>query len=186
MSHPCPNPDGSSPTTQSFDEAPPLCIDPSKRYTALLSTSLGDLSIALDAATAPKTVNNFVFLARYHYYEGVIFHRIIRGFMCQGGDPTGTGRGGPGYQFADELPKPGRYQIGSVAMANAGPNTNGSQFFLISGQQGVRLPPQYALFGQIVSGLDVLETVQNVPVGAQDRPKDPVTITSVTVTEHEG
>ncbi len=82
MSHPCPNPDGSSPATQSFDEAPPLCIDPSKRYTALLSTSLGDLSIALDAATAPKTVNNFVFLARYHYYEGVIFHRIIRGFRA--------------------------------------------------------------------------------------------------------
>ena len=160
MTHPCPNPDGSSPKTQSFDGQPSMCIDPSKRYTALLSTSLGDMAIALDAAGAPLTVNNFVFLARYHYYEGVIFHRIIKGFMCQGGDPTGTGTGGPGYRFADELPKPGRYQVGSVAMANAGPNTNGSQFFLISGAQGVRLPPQYSLFGQIVTGLDVLEGMQ--------------------------
>ena len=106
--------------------------------------------------------------------------------MCQGGDPTGTGRGGPGYRFADELPKPGRYQIGSVAMANAGPNTNGSQFFLISGRNGVQLPPNYSLFGQIVSGLDVLESMQNVPTGSQDRPKDPPVITSVTITEHEG
>jgi len=154
MTHPCPNPDGSSPRTQSFDGQPSMCIDPTKRYTALLSTSLGDMVIALDAAAAPLTVNNFVFLARYHYYDGVIFHRIIRGFMCQGGDPTGTGTGGPGYKFADELPKPRSYKIGSVAMANAGPNTNGSQFFLISGPSGVGLPPQYSLFGQIVTGLD--------------------------------
>ncbi len=178
--------DGSAPRRQQFDSAPELGIDPAKRYTATLDTSLGEIVIALDAVKAPKTVNNFVYLAAHHYYDGVIFHRIINGFMCQGGDPTGTGRGGPGYKFADELPKPGQYQVGSVAMANAGPNTNGSQFFLISGQQGVRLPPQYALFGQIVSGLDVLETMQNVPVGAQDRPKDPVTITSVTITEHDG
>ncbi len=184
MSHPCPNPDGSSPKTQKFDDQPAMCIDVTKRYTAQLSTSLGDVVIALDAAGAPLTVNNFAFLARYHYYDGVIFHRIIRGFMCQGGDPTGTGRGGPGYQFADELPKPGRYQVGSVAMANAGPNTNGSQFFLISGPQGVRLPPQYSLFGQIITGLDVLEAMQSIPVGAQDRPNDPPVITSVTVVEH--
>jgi cyclophilin family peptidyl-prolyl cis-trans isomerase len=184
MPHPCPNPDGSSPKTQSFSDQPSMCIDPAKRYTAQLSTSLGDMTIALDAATAPLTVNNFVFLARYHYYEGVIFHRIIRGFMCQGGDPTGTGTGGPGYRFADELPKPGKYQIGSVAMANAGPNTNGSQFFLISGRNGVQLPPNYSLFGQVVTGLDVLEAMQNVPTGAQDRPKDPPVISSVTITEH--
>jgi cyclophilin family peptidyl-prolyl cis-trans isomerase len=184
MPHPCPNPDGSSPKTQSFSDQPSMCIDPTKRYTARLSTSLGDMTIALDAATAPLTVNNFVFLARYRYYEGVIFHRIIRGFMCQGGDPTGTGTGGPGYRFADELPKPGKYQIGSVAMANAGPNTNGSQFFLISGPNGVQLPPNYSLFGQIVTGLDVLEAMQNLPTGAQDRPKDPPVITSVTITEH--
>jgi cyclophilin family peptidyl-prolyl cis-trans isomerase len=162
-----------------------MCIDPNKRYTALLSTSVGDMTIALDAAAAPRTVNNFVFLARYHYYEGVIFHRIIRGFMCQGGDPTGTGTGGPGYMFADELPKPGRYQIGSVAMANAGRNTNGSQFFLISGPNGVQLPPNYSLFGQIVSGLDVLEAMQSVPTRGGDRPENPPVITSVTITEHD-
>ncbi len=185
MPHPCPNPDGSSPKAQTFGDQPSMCIDPTKRYTAQLSTSLGDMTIALDAAAAPLTVNNFVFLARYHYYEGVIFHRIIRGFMCQGGDPTGTGTGGPGYRFADELPKRGRYQIGSVAMANAGPNTNGSQFFLISGPNGVQLPPSYSLFGQIVTGLDVLEAMQNVPTGSQDRPKDPPVVTSVTITEHE-
>ena len=184
MSHPCPNPDGSSPKTQQFDDQPPMCIDVTKRYTALMSTSMGDMTIALDGAAAPLTVNNFVFLARYRYYEGVIFHRIIRGFMCQGGDPTGTGRGGPGYRFADELPKPGRYQVGSVAMANAGPNTNGSQFFLISGAQGVGLPPQYSLFGQVVSGLDVLEAMQSLPTGAQDRPKDPPVISSIQITEH--
>ena len=182
---PCPKPTGEARASK-FEKAPPTCIDPAKAYRAVFTTSAGVIKAALDTKRTPKTVNNFVFLARYHYYEGVIFHRIIRGFMCQGGDPTGTGRGGPGYQFADELPKPGRYQIGSVAMANAGPNTNGSQFFLISGQQGVRLPPQYALFGQVVTGLDVLEAMQNVPVGGQDRPKDPVTITSVTISEHDG
>ena len=89
-------------------------IDPAKRYTATLDTSLGEIVIALDALKAPKTVNNFVFLALHHYYDGVIFHRIIKGFMCQGGDPTGTGRGGPGYRFDDELPGPAEYQIGSV------------------------------------------------------------------------
>jgi peptidylprolyl isomerase len=184
MPYPCPAADGSSPKTQQFDSQPSMCIDPTKRYTAQMSTSLGDMTIALDAAGAPLTVNNFVFLARYHYYEGVTFHRIIRGFMCQGGDPKGTGTGGPGYRFADELPKRGRYQIGSVAMANAGPNTNGSQFFLISGPNGVQLPPSYSLFGQIVSGLDVLEAMQNVPTGPNDRPRTPVVINSVTITEH--
>src|ERR1044071_2489127 len=135
--------DGSAPKLQQFSEAPEMGIDTSKRYTATLDTSLGQIVIALDALNAPKTVNNFVFLAAQHYYDGVIFHRIIKGFMCQGGDPTGTGRGGPGYRFADELPRPGRYEIGSVAMANAGPHTNGSQFFIVSGQSGVGLPPQY-------------------------------------------
>jgi cyclophilin family peptidyl-prolyl cis-trans isomerase len=162
MSQPFPALDGSAPKVQQFDSAPDMGIDPSKRYTATMETSMGTLVIALDAINAPITVNNFAFLAGYHYYEGVIFHRIINGFMCQGGDPTGTGRGGPGYRFADELPKPGRYEIGSMAMANAGPNTNGSQFFLISGPSGVRLPPQYSLFGKIVKGLDVLEAMHNV------------------------
>jgi cyclophilin family peptidyl-prolyl cis-trans isomerase len=145
-----------------------------------MTTSLGTIVIALDAINAPITVNNFVFLAAHHYYDGVIFHRIINGFMCQGGDPTGTGRGGPGYRFPDE-PVRQRYQIGSVAMANAGPNTNGSQFFLISGQSGVQLPPQYNHFGQIVKGLDVLDAMQQVDTDRSDRPREDVVIHSVAI-----
>ena len=173
--------DGSAPKQQSFNDRPEMGIDPSKRYTATLSTSMGDMVIALDPIKAPKTVNNFVFLALHHYYDGVIFHRIINGFMCQGGDPTGTGRGGPGYRFEDELPKPGQYEVGSVAMANAGPNTNGSQFFLISGPSGVGLPPQYSLFGKIVKGLDVLDAMQRVSTDRNDRPHEDVVINSVTI-----
>jgi cyclophilin family peptidyl-prolyl cis-trans isomerase len=147
-------------------------------------TSEGTMVIALDPIAAPVTVNNFVFLARYHYFDGIVFHRIIPGFVLQGGDPTGSGRGGPGYRFADELPKAGRYEIGSLAMANAGPDTNGSQFFVISGPQGVRLPPQYALFGKVVSGLDVVATIDAIgtPSGT---PKADVTIESVTITESD-
>lgn len=180
---PCPNPDGSSPRQIKFDGPPPMCIDPAKDYRAEMVTSMGTMTISLDSASAPLTVNSFVFLARYHYYEGIIFHRIIKGFVCQGGDPTGTGTGGPGYRFADELPKAGRYEIGSLAMANAGPNTNGSQFFLISGQQGVRLPPQYALFGKVVKGLEVVEAMQQVETDGRDRPKTDVVIESVTISE---
>jgi peptidylprolyl isomerase len=185
MATPFPPLDGSAPKTQEFSDPPEMGIDPAKRYTANLDTSLGEVIIALDALKAPNTVNNFVFLALHHYYDGVIFHRIINGFMCQGGDPTGTGRGGPGYRFDDELPRQGEYQIGSVAMANAGPNTNGSQFFLVSGASGVGLPPNYSLFGQIVKGLDVLDTMHNVKTGGGDRPKDDVVIKSVSITEHE-
>jgi len=181
MATPFPELDGSAPRKQEFDSAPDQGIDPSKRYTATMDTSMGTIVIALDAVNAPKTVNNFVFLAAHHYYDGVIFHRIINGFMCQGGDPTGTGRGGPGYRFDDE-PVKQRYQIGSVAMANAGPNTNGSQFFLISGPSGVNLPPQYNHFGQIVKGLDVLEAMQSVKTARGDRPVDDVVINSVTIT----
>ena len=175
--------DGSSPKTQRFDGPPPMVIDPEKTYTATMVTSMGELTIALDPIGAPKTVNNFVFLARYRYYEGVIFHRIIQGFMCQGGDPDGRGTGGPGYKFDDELPKPGRYEVGSIAMANSGPNTNGSQFFLISGRSGVGLPPSYSLFGKIVKGLDVLDAMEKVKTGGGDRPATPVVIESVTITE---
>lgn len=174
--------DGSAPKKQKFDAAPEMGIDPSKRYTATMETSMGTLVIALDPIAAPITVNNFVFLAAQHYYDGIIFHRIINGFVCQGGDPDGNGRGGPGYRFVDELPKPGKYQIGSLAMANAGPNTNGSQFFIISGPSGVQLPPAYSLFGQVVKGLDIVEMMQNVPTGPGDRPKDDVVIRSVTIT----
>lgn len=182
MTLPFPPLDGSAPKTQKFPEAPEMGIDTSKRYTATMETSMGTIVIALDAINAPRTVNNFVYLAGYHYYDGIIFHRIINGFVCQGGDPTGTGMGGPGYRFGDELPKPGQYQIGSLAMANAGPNTNGSQFFLISGQSGVQLPPNYALFGQVVKGLDVVDAMQKVPTGRNDRPIDDVVINSVTIT----
>jgi cyclophilin family peptidyl-prolyl cis-trans isomerase len=173
--------DGTAPKAQKFSAPPEMGIDPSKRYTATMETSLGTIVIALDAVNAPQTVNNFVFLAAQHYYDGVIFHRIIKGFMCQGGDPTGTGSGGPGYKFADE-PVKQRYQLGSVAMANAGPNTNGSQFFLISGQSGVQLPPQYNHFGQIVKGMDVLDAMQSVKTNRSDRPLEDVVINSVTIT----
>jgi cyclophilin family peptidyl-prolyl cis-trans isomerase len=147
-----------------------------------MTTSKGAVVIALDAAAAPRTTNNFVFLARYHYFDGIVFHRIIPGFVIQGGDPEGTGRGGPGYRFADELPKPGRYQIGSLAMANAGPDTNGSQFFIISGPQGAALPPQYSLFGAVVSGLDVVAAIDAVGTGSGS-PKERITIESVTIAE---
>src|SRR2546422_11309476 len=117
------------------------------------------MSPARAPSVAPTTVNNFVVLARYHYFDAVAFHRIIPGFVVQGGDPEGTGRGGPGYRFEDELPPPGRYEVGSLAMANAGPNTNGSQFFVISGPDGVRLPPSYSLFGKVVKGQDVVASI---------------------------
>ena len=182
MTTECPAPDGSSPKRQSFDGPPPMCIDPAKRYTADMVTSKGTIRIALDPVAAPKTVNNFVVLARYHYYDGIVFHRVIPGFVLQGGDPKGTGTGGPGYKFEDELPKAGRYELGSLAMANAGPNTNGSQFFIISGPQGVRLPPNYSLFGQAVSGLDVVAAIDSI--GTQSgTPKERVVIQSVTITE---
>ena len=139
-----------------------MCIGTSKRLTASMVTSKGTLTIALDPIAAPVTVNNFVFLARYHYYEGIVFHRIIPGFVLQGGDPTGTGRGGPGYRFEDELPAAGRYELGSLAMANAGPNTNGSQFFVISGPSGIRPPTPILLFGKVVSGLDVVAMIDAI------------------------
>jgi peptidylprolyl isomerase len=160
-----------------------MCIDPEHRYTAEMVTSKGTIVISLDPLAAPKTVNNFVFLARYHYFDGVVFHRVIPGFVLQGGDPTGTGTGGPGYRFEDELPKPGRYEIGSVAMANSGPSTNGSQFFVVSGLSGARLPPQYSLFGKVVKGMDVVRAIDAVgtPSG---KPKERVVIESLAVEEH--
>ncbi|MFM8553803.1 MAG: peptidylprolyl isomerase [Acidimicrobiales bacterium] len=181
MPYPFPALDGSAPKTQKFNDVPEFGIDPNKRYTATMVTSMGTMVISLDALNAPKTVNNFVFLAGYRYYEGIIFHRIIDGFVCQGGDPGGTGTGGPGYRFEDE-PVKTRYQIGSMAMANAGPNTNGSQFFLISGPSGVGLPPQYNHFGVVVKGLEVVDAMQKVPTGRGDRPVDDVVIESVTIT----
>ncbi len=182
MPSPCPNPDGSSPKQQRFEGPPPMCIDPAKRYSAEMVTTKGTMRVALDPIAAPKTVNNFVFLARYHYFEGIVFHRVIPGFVLQGGDPTGTGTGSPGYRFEDELPPAGRYELGSLAMANAGPNTNGSQFFVISGPDGMRLPPSYSLFGKVVSGLEVVATIDGLGTKG-GKPKELVTIESVTVTE---
>jgi peptidylprolyl isomerase len=161
-----------------------MCIDVTRRYSAEMVTSKGTMTVALDPVTAPKTVNNFVFLARYHYFDGIFFHRVIPGFVLQGGDPRGTGTGGPGYEFEDELPRPGRYELGSLAMANAGPNTNGSQFFVISGPSGVRLPPQYSLFGKVISGLDVVATIDALGTSS-GKPKERVTIQSMTITESE-
>ncbi len=168
--------------TTRFAKAPELGINPDKRYTAVVSTSKGDMTVALAPERAPNTVNCFVFLARNGYYDGLGFHRIIPGFMAQGGCPEGSGRGGPGYQFADELPAPGRYEIGSLAMANSGPNTNGSQFFIVSGQDGVRLPPLYSLFGQVVQGLDVLSQIE-ASGSRSGAPTEPVTINSIRITE---
>jgi peptidylprolyl isomerase len=166
-----------------WNSPPAMEIDPARRYTAEMATSHGTMKIALDPAAAPKTVNNFVFLARQGYFDGVTFHRIIPGFVLQGGDPTGTGTGGPGYRFEDELPSPGRYEVGSLAMANAGSDTNGSQFFVISGPDGVRLPPQYSLFGKVVAGLDVVTAIDAIGTRG-GTPKERVVIESVTVEEH--
>jgi peptidylprolyl isomerase len=179
-----PNADGSSAKRQKFDGEPPMFIDTAKRYGAEMVTSMGTMKIALDPLAAPRTVNSFVFLARYHYFEGIVFHRVIPGFVLQGGDPTGTGTGGPGYRFADELPAAGRYEMGSLAMANAGPDTNGSQFFVISGPDGMQLPPSYSLFGKVVSGLDVVSAIDAIGTRS-GKPSEKVTIESVTITEDE-
>ena len=173
--------DGSAPVTKKFASMPPMGIDPTKRYSATLETTLGTMVIALDAAAAPLTVNNFVYLAAQHYYDGVIFHRIIKNFMCQGGDPEGSGRGGPGYKFGDELPKPGKYQIGSVAMANAGPNTNGSQFFIVTAAACPHLDGKHTVFGEVTGGMDVVDKIQSVTTDGRDMPVEPVGITLLEV-----
>ncbi len=161
-----------------------MVIDVDKRYVATMVTSHGTMVIALDPLAAPKTVNSFVFLSRYHFYDGVIFHRIIPSFVLQGGDPKGTGTGGPGYKYADELPAAGKYKVGSLAMANAGPNTNGSQFFVISGPDGASLPPLYSLFGEVVSGLDTVATI-NALGTRSGSPKERVVIETVTIEEKD-
>ena len=168
---------------KSWSSAPPMAIDENATYTAVLRTSEGNISIALDPKQAPTTVNNFVFLSKEGFYDGLTFHRVIPDFVIQGGDPDGNGTGGPGYSFADELPKAGAYKLGSVAMANSGPNTNGSQFFIITGQQGVQLPPNYSLFGQVTKGLDVAEKISTMAAPGTETPDPPVTIEKVTITE---
>lgn len=179
----CPPADGTAERMTTFAAAPAMCIDPTKTYTATMTTDAGPVTIELLANKAPKTVNNFVFLARNHYYDGIGFHRVIQGFMAQGGDPEGTGMGGPGYTFEDELPKQGDYQVGSVAMANAGPNTNGSQFFIVAGEAGVQLPPQYSLFSKVTSGMDAVRKIEADGSAGDGPPAKVHKITKVTITQ---
>ena len=182
---PCPPADGSAPRTTGFEKAPPLCVAVARTYVAEIQTSKGLMVASLDVKTATKTVNNFVVLSRYHYFDGIAFHRIVPGFVIQGGDPQQTGTGGPGYKFEDELPKAGSYKVGSLAMANSGANTNGSQFFIVTGDAGTSLPPQYSLFGQVTQGLEVVKAIDEVGIpGTQDgKPSEVVTIRSITIKE---
>ena len=170
---------------KTYSAPPPMTIDQNKTYTATIKTNYGDIIIQLLPKEAPVTVNNFIFLARAGFYNGVIFHRVVKGFMIQSGDPTGTGSGGPGYKFADELPITRSYTKGTVAMANAGTNTNGSQFFIML--SNYPLPKLYSIFGQVTAGQDVVDKIGNVPVkvanGENSSPTVDVHINTVTITE---
>jgi cyclophilin family peptidyl-prolyl cis-trans isomerase len=163
--------------------APAMVIDPKKNYTATFKTEAGDFVIELFADKAPKTVNNFVFLARDGFYNGVTFHRVIKGFMAQGGDPTGTGTGGPGYKFADEFHKDLRHNsAGILSMANAGAGTNGSQFFITHGPTP-HLDNKHTVFGKVTSGLNV---VLAIPERDPQRARTPGTqITTIEITESD-
>ncbi len=143
-----------------YSTPPPMLIDTNRTYRVIIRTNKGDIHLQLNPAEAPLTVNNFVALARDGYFDGVTFHRVVPHFVIQGGDPTGTGSGGPGYKFQDE-PVKRQYKAGTVAMANAGPNTNGSQFFICLEDQP-DLPANYTIFGDTVAGMDV---VRNIRVG---------------------
>jgi cyclophilin family peptidyl-prolyl cis-trans isomerase len=168
---------------KTWDKAPEMKIDVNKAYTATITTSKGKIVIDLFPKEAPKTVNNFVFLAREKFYDGTIFHRVIPGFMIQGGDPTGTGRSGPGYQFENENKDSQRkFEAGTVAMANAGPDTNGSQFFIDDAANGLD-PAKYTIFGQVKDGIDVVKAIANAPRDENDRPNEPVKMESVTIEE---
>lgn len=146
--------------SKQYEAPPPMAIDTSKRYSATLDTSKGSIVVDLLAKEAPKTVNNFVFLAREGFYNDTVFHRVIADFMIQGGDPTATGRGGPGYKFEDETKgNPNKHQVGSLSMANAGPNTNGSQFF-ITHVVTDWLNGKHTVFGQVRSGQEVVNAIK--------------------------
>lgn len=183
------SPNGTNEPTinQTAQTTPPaMDIDKTKTYQAVLTTSLGDIVIDLNADKTPITVNNFVVLARKNFYNNTIFHRVIKGFMIQGGDPEGSGRGGPGYTFDDE-PIEGEYTRGTVAMANSGPNTNGSQFFIM--HSDYELAKNYVIFGKVSLGMDVVDKIAEAPVksdpasGESSKPVSPVTITSVVIVE---
>lgn len=164
-------------------------VKPSTVNGAVISTTLGDIEIVLSESTAPKTAANFVSLVATKFYDGIKFHRVISGFMIQVGDPLTKddsmqarwGTGGPGYKFNDELSGKEQYPYGTVAMANSGPNTNGSQFFIVTGKPNVSLPPSYTVFGKVVSGMDVAEKIQSVARDGNDRPLSPIVIKSVTL-----
>jgi cyclophilin family peptidyl-prolyl cis-trans isomerase len=186
---PCPEAAAEAERTTEFPAAPPMCIDPDVDYSATVVTDAGTIEIDLFEDEAPVTVNNFVYLARYQYYDGLDFHRVIPDFVLQGGDPNGDGTGGPGYQFEDELPEPEDYQAGSLAMANSGPNTNGSQFFIVTSEQGAESLVQavggtanYSLFGQVTEGMDVVEAIE-ADGSPQGTPSTVHVIESVTINE---
>ena len=180
-----PKPAETKPVTQKkmYSSPPVMSLDTTKQYAATIVTSAGEMTVALNVKETPITVNNFVFLAREKFYDGTIFHRTLPGFMIQGGDPEGTGMGGPGYQFHDEQFS-GKYDRGTLAMANAGPNTNGSQFFIM--HKDYPLPPSYVIFGKVTKGLDVIDTIVTAPTkpgGEGSSPVTPVMIQSVTISE---
>jgi cyclophilin family peptidyl-prolyl cis-trans isomerase len=185
----CPAADGSSPREVNFSGPPPMCIDPVLTYVATVETTRGDFEITLDTQAAPLAANNFVFLARWHYYDGVGFHRIIPGFVIQGGDAVGPtpGFGGPGYEFADEPPtgEPPFYPRMSVVMANSGPDTNGSQFFIVTGPQGEALPAEFTRFGGITAGTPVVEEIEATgdPASQDGVPSELTVIEQITVAE---
>ena len=186
---PCPAIDGSETRVGSFEKAPPMCIDETHSYSAVVTTNKGVFTIVLDPIKAPIAVNSFVVLARYHFFDGTTCHRAILDFVVQCGDPTATGSGGPGYDFADELPDDGEYIVGSIAMANSGPDTNGSQFFVITGSDGASLPANYTLFGQVTDGLDTtvqaLNNASNTdPAANGTPPAERLEIITVTITEN--
>ncbi|HAZ73184.1 MAG TPA: peptidylprolyl isomerase [Candidatus Pacebacteria bacterium] len=162
-----------------------MIVDQNKTYNVTLHTSEGNITISMDIKNTPLTANNFISLAKSNFYDGVIFHRAIKGFMIQGGDPRGDGTGGPGYQFDDEE-FTGEYLRGTVAMANAGPNTNGSQFFIM--HQDYALQPNYVIFGHVISGMEVVDKIAEAEVstsfsGEMSKPINPVSIDSVSVEE---
>ena len=172
-------------TFKQYAQPPLMTIDPAASFTAHISTNKGEITLELFASEAPVTVNNFVFLAREGFYDGVIFHRVIRDFMIQTGDPTGTGTGGPGYSFKDE-PVTRRYSKGIVAMANSGPNTTGSQFFIVHGTD-VGLQPNFTIFGQVTLGMDTVDQLANTPVrqsarGESSVPTETLRIQSIEIT----
>ncbi len=167
--------------TQQWSSPPKMEIDPKKTYSAVLKTEKGDITVQLFADKTPKTVNNFVFLARQGYYDGTIFHRVISDFMVQGGDPTGTGSGGPGYRFSDEFhPSLRHNKAGMLSMANAGPNTNGSQFF-ITHVATPWLDKKHSVFGQVTAGMDVLMSIPARDPSKRNAPA--VKLISVTIVE---